>query len=54
MSEINISVDFQKFCNSLRMSDNTVSNVRNRYHMITKGLIRTSGIAIQLFPTAGM
>lgn len=36
MSEINISVDFQKFCNSLRMSDNTVSNVRNRYHMITK------------------
>lgn len=36
MSEINISADFQKFCNSLRMSDNTVSNVRNRYHMITK------------------
>ena len=36
MSKINISADFQKFCSSLRMSDNTVSNVRNRYYMITK------------------
>lgn len=36
MSKINISSVFQEFCNSLRMSDNTVSSVRNRYHMITK------------------
>ena len=36
MSEISVSEDFSRFCKNLRMSEHTVSNVRNRYHMITK------------------
>lgn len=32
---------FEAFCNNLRMSDNTVSNVRSRYKAITKNLNKT-------------
>lgn len=33
---MSISDDFQKFCNNLNMSENTISTIRNRYHQITK------------------
>lgn len=36
MGDISVSSDFESFCRNLRMSDTTVSNVRNRYHAITK------------------
>lgn len=36
MGKISVSSDFEQFCKNLRMSDVVVSNIRNRYHMITK------------------
>ena len=36
MSDISVSTDFESFCRNLRMSDAVVSNVRSRYHAITK------------------
>lgn len=35
---MSINDKFSAFCSNLRMSDNTVSNVRMRYHRITKRL----------------
>lgn len=36
MGAISVSSDFELFCKNLRMSDTVVSNIRNRYHSITK------------------
>lgn len=36
MGKINVHDDFSTFCRNLRMSDSVVSNVRDRYHRITK------------------
>jgi len=36
MGKINVYDDFSTFCRNLRMSDSVVSNVRDRYHRITK------------------
>ncbi len=36
MSNISVSSDFSYFCDNLKLSDLTVSNVRTRYHAITK------------------
>ncbi len=33
---IDVPSDFSKFCSNLRMSNEVVTNVRNRYHAITK------------------
>ena len=40
MSSISVSNDFSTFCNNLRLSDTTVSNIRTRYHTITKRINR--------------
>lgn len=36
MGSISVSADFTSLCNNLKLSDSTVSNVRTRYHSITK------------------
>lgn len=36
MGDISVSSDFEQFCKNLRMSDTAVTNVRSRYHSITK------------------
>lgn len=36
MGSINVSSDFSTFCSNLKMSEYTVSNIRNRYHAVTK------------------
>ena len=36
MSNISVSNDFETFCRNLRMSDITVTSIRNRYHTITR------------------
>lgn len=36
MGNISVSDDFKSFCNELRMSEDTVSNIQTRYHAITK------------------
>lgn len=33
---MSVGDDFQNFCNNLRMSSETVTTIRNRYHQITK------------------
>lgn len=33
---MSVGDNFKTFCSNLRMSDNTVSTIRNRYHQITK------------------
>ncbi len=38
MSEIAVLSDFERFCNNLRMSNNTVNTVRSRYQQITKSI----------------
>lgn len=36
MGSISVSNDFSTFCNNLRLRDTVVSNIRTRYHTITK------------------
>lgn len=36
MGKISVSTDFNSFCNNLKLSNSTVSNIRTRYHSITK------------------
>lgn len=36
MESISVSNDFSSFCSNLRLSDTVVSNIRTRYHAITK------------------
>lgn len=36
MSSISVSNDFSRFCSNLRLSDAVVSNIKTRYHAITK------------------
>lgn len=36
MGNISVSNDFSTFCDNLRMSDSTVSSIRDRYHRITR------------------
>lgn len=36
MGSISVSNDFSRFCSNLRLSDTVVSNIKTRYHAITK------------------
>lgn len=36
MGSISVSTDFTALCNNQKLFDNTISNVRTRYHSITK------------------
>ncbi|WP_415347880.1 SMODS domain-containing nucleotidyltransferase, partial [Clostridium perfringens] len=33
---MSVNSNFESFCNNLRISDNKISDIRNRYHQITK------------------
>ena len=36
MGSISVSNDFSTFCTNLRLQESTVTNIKNRYHAITK------------------
>ena len=36
MGNISVSKDFNAFCSNLKLSNTTISNIRTRYHAITK------------------